>query len=197
MNALQHNNIGLFFGSFNPVHIGHMVIANFMLEFTDLDEVWFLISPQNPFKTRENLLADNHRYYMVNLAVEDNFRLKASNFEFHLPKPSYTINTLTYLKEKYPQKHFVILAGSDILPTLDKWKNYEKILEQYDLYIYPRPDTKPHPYLNHPRIKFVNAPLMDISSSFIRAAIKEGRNVSFLLSQKVYNYITEMHFYED
>jgi nicotinate-nucleotide adenylyltransferase len=196
MSTLQRDTVGLFFGSFNPIHIGHMVIANYMLEFTDLEEVWFVISPQNPFKIREGLLADNHRYYMVNLAVEDNYRLKASNFEFHLPQPSYTITTLTYLQEKYQKKNFILIAGSDILPTFHKWKNYEQILEQYKMYIYPRPYTESHPYANHPSIKFVKAPLMDISSSFIRIAIKEGKNVSFLLPPKVNSYIADMHFYQ-
>jgi nicotinate-nucleotide adenylyltransferase len=196
MNALTRKTTGLFFGSFNPIHIGHMIIAGYMLEFTVVDEIWFIISPQNPFKAEEDLLADNHRYYMVNMAVEGHDRMQASNFEFHLPKPSYTFNTLTQLREKYPQKNFVLLAGSDILPEFNKWKNYRQILEHYQMYIYPRPFTKSNPYGNHPNLILIDAPVMDISSSFIRASIREGKNVSFLLPPKIYDYIIDMHFYQ-
>jgi nicotinate-nucleotide adenylyltransferase len=196
METVSQNRIGLFFGSFNPVHIGHMVIANYALEFTDLDQVWFIISPHNPFKDKKSLLADHHRFYMTNLAVEDNYRLKASNIEFQLPQPSYTIHTLTYLNEKYPGKRFILLTGSDILPTFNKWKNYEMILDLYEMYVYPRPRTGPHPYKDHPKVRFIDAPMMDISSSFIRESIAKGKNVSFLLPEKVYRHIVEMHFYE-
>jgi nicotinate-nucleotide adenylyltransferase len=197
MVSQQQNRIGLFFGSFNPVHIGHMVIANYALEFTDLDQVWFIISPHNPFKDKRSLLADHHRFYMTNLAVEDNYRLRASNIEFQLPQPSYTIHTLTYLQEKYLDKKFILLTGSDILPSFNKWKNYEMILDLYELYVYPRPHTAPHPYSNHPKVKFIDAPMMEISSSFIRESIARGKNVSFLLPGKVYQHIVEMHFYQE
>lgn len=192
----MNTNLGLFFGSFNPIHLGHVIIARYALEFTDLDEVWFIISPHNPFKEKKTLLADHHRYYMANMAVEDFPRLRASNIEFSLPQPSYTINTLTYLHEKYPDKHLVLLTGSDVLPTFHKWKNYEQILDFYELYVYPRPYTEEHSYGSHPKVRFIEAPMMDISSSFIRESIARGKNISFLLPDKVYTHITEMHFYE-
>lgn len=196
MNNPAKNKTGLLFGSFNPIHLGHLVIANFMLEFTDIKEIWFIISPHNPFKEKQSLLADHHRYYMVNTAIEDNFRLKASNIEFQLPKPSYTVSTLAYLQDKYPGKNFVLIAGSDVLPTFHKWRNYETILEYYELYIYPRLHAEPHPYHDHPKFRFISAPVIGISSSFIRQAIKEGRNVSFLLPPGIFKYIREMHFYK-
>jgi nicotinate-nucleotide adenylyltransferase len=196
MTMYDKHNIGLFFGSFNPIHLGHMIIAHYALEFTDLEEIWFIISPHNPFKDKKTLLADHHRFYMVNLAVEDEYRMKASNIEFQLPKPSYTITTLTYLHEKHPGKRFVLLTGSDVLPTFHKWKNYEQILQFYELYVYPRPRTEPHSYLDHPKVKFIDAPLIGISSSFIRESVRKGKDVSFLLPEKVYRHIREMHFYE-
>ncbi len=192
----MNTNLGLFFGSFNPIHLGHVIVARYALEFTDLDEVWFIISPHNPFKEKKTLLADHHRYYMVNMAVEDFPRLRASNIEFSLPQPSYTINTLTYLHEKYPDKRLVLLTGSDVLPTFHKWKNYEQIFDFYELYVYPRPYTEEHPYGSHPKVRFIDAPMMEISSSFIRESIAKGKNISFLLPDKVYTHITEMHFYE-
>ena len=196
MTTYDKHHIGLFFGSFNPIHLGHMIIAHYALEFTDLEEIWFIISPHNPFKDKKTLLADHHRFYMTDLALEDHYRMKASNIEFHLPQPSYTIHTLTYLHEKYPDKRFVLLTGSDVLPTFHKWKNHEQILQFYELYVYPRPYTEPHPYQDHPRVRFIDAPMMDISSSFIRRAIREGKDVSFLVPEKVYRHIIEMHFYQ-
>ena len=190
--------IGLFFGSFNPIHTGHLVIANHMVEFTDVNQVWFVISPHNPFKEKGSLLADHHRLAMVTIAVENDARFKASNIEFHLPQPSYTIDTLTYLKEKYPEKAFVVIAGADQLPSFHKWKNWETLLEHYEVYVYPRPgfENIPEVFVNHPSIKIVNAPIMEISSSFIRQTIKEGKRVDYLLPEKVYRYVQEMHFYE-
>jgi len=187
---------GLFFGSFNPIHLGHMIIAGYMLEFTEMDEVWFVISPHNPLKQKKTLLDDHHRYYMVNLALEGQYHMKASNIEFGMTRPSYTIHTLTYLKEKYPVKDFILISGSDILPTFHKWKNQEMILQDYQLYVYPRPFTADHPYHDHPSVTFVDAPLIEISSSFIRKAIKDEKDVSFLLPPGIFEYITEMHFYE-
>jgi nicotinate-nucleotide adenylyltransferase len=187
---------GLFFGSFNPIHLGHMIIAGYMLEFTEMDEIWFIISPHNPLKQKKSLLDDHHRYYMVNLALEGHYNMKASNIEFGMTRPSYTIHTLTYLQEKYPHRDFILIAGSDILPTFHKWKNYGMILQDYQLYVYPRPFTADHPYKKHPSLTFVDAPLIEISSSFIREAIKEEKDVSFLLPPGIYEYITEMHFYE-
>lgn len=192
--------IGLFFGSFNPIHIGHLIIANYMVEYTDLNRVWFVVSPHNPLKEKKTLLADNYRLQLVNEAIVDNNKLKASNIEFKLPQPSYTINTLIHLSEKYPKYKFALIMGSDNLVTFHKWKNYEQILKHYELYIYPRPDSETKtlsPDLqNHPNIKKVDAPLMEISSSFIRKAIKEKKDVRYMLPEAVFNYIREMHFYE-
>ena len=189
--------IGLYFGSFNPIHIGHLAIANYITEFTDINKVWFVISPQNPFKNKISLLNDNHRYQLVNLAIESFNKFKASNIEFKLPKPSYTIDTLTYLKEKYPNKKFVLIIGSDNVPTFDKWKNYHEIIRQYEIYVYPRPDTDLKLVEDkYPSFKIIDAPLIEISSSFIRNAIKEKKEVKYFLPEKVYEYIKEMHFYE-
>ena len=187
--------IGLFFGSFNPVHIGHLIIANHMVEYTDLKEIWFVISPHNPLKEKKTLLADHHRLAILRLAVEDNNKFIVSDIEFKMSQPSYTINTLTYLGEKYPDKKFVLIMGSDNLDSLDKWKNYKLILENFELYIYPRPGSQSR-FLEHPHVKLIQAPLMEIASANIRKAIREKKNVSYLLPDKVYKYIQEMHFYE-
>jgi nicotinate-nucleotide adenylyltransferase len=187
---------GLFFGSFNPIHNGHLIIAGYMVEYAGLKDVWFIVSPHNPLKEKLTLLEDNHRLAMANIAVEDDPRFRASNIEFHLPKPSYTIDTLTYLHEKYPEKEFILIAGSDSLPTLHKWKNYEELLKQYEFYIYPRPSAGKNPFENHPHIHFQPAPLIEISSSFIRKGISEGKNMLHFLPEKVWKYIEEMHFYK-
>ncbi|MEI6575787.1 MAG: nicotinate (nicotinamide) nucleotide adenylyltransferase [Bacteroidota bacterium] len=188
--------IGLFFGSFNPIHIGHLILANYFVEFTDLKEAWFVISPQNPFKTKESLLADHHRYYMANLAVEDNARLRVSDIEFKMPQPSYTIDTLTYLQEKYPAHEFVLLMGADQMSGFSRWKNYEQILEYFQIYLYPRPGATLGEFKDHPRITMVEGPLLEISSSFIRNAIKDKKDVRYWLPEPVYRYIQEMHFYQ-
>jgi nicotinate-nucleotide adenylyltransferase len=190
------NKTGLFFGSFNPIHQGHLMIANYMVEFTDISQVWFIISPYNPLKEKTSLLADHHRLVMANIAVEDDPRFRASNIEFHLPQPSYTFDTLTYLAEKYPEKEFVLICGSDNLPSFSQWKNYQELLERYHLYIYPRQETEASPFDNHPHIHFTQAPLIEISSSFIRQGINEGKNLRQFLPEKVWKYLTEMHFYE-
>jgi len=187
---------GLFFGSFNPIHVGHLIIANHMVEYTDLEELWFVISPHNPLKKKSSLLADHHRYAMVNLAVEDNPNLWASNIEFSLSQPSYTVHTLAFLEEKYPKKEFVLIMGGDNLRNLHKWKNYEHILNNYSIIVYPRPGEKLPKLVNHKNIRLAHAPLMQISSSFIRKSIKEGKSVEYLLSDRVYKYLTEMHFYQ-
>lgn len=188
--------IGLFFGSFNPIHIGHMAIANYMVEFTDLNQIWFVVSPHNPTKEKKSLLSDTQRLRLVREAIAFDTRFKASNIEFELPQPSYTINTLAYLKEKSPRKQFALIIGSDNLQTFHKWKNYEEILKQYELYIYPRPESKGGELVNHPKVKLVNAPIMEISSTFIRESIRNKKNIRHFLPEAVYNYITEMHFYE-
>jgi nicotinate-nucleotide adenylyltransferase len=197
---------GLFFGSFNPIHLGHLMIASYMIEFTDIHNVWFIISPHNPLKEKSTLLPDVNRLYMVNVAVEDEPRFKASNIEFHLPQPSYTIDTLTYLSEQYPTHDFILLAGSDILSSFHKWKNYEQLLSQYRFYIYPRCGESHHrcddeatrlgnEATSHPSIRFIPAPMIEISASFIRNSIREGKDMQYFLPAKVWRYIDDMGFY--
>jgi nicotinate-nucleotide adenylyltransferase len=193
---MSKKNIGLFFGTFNPVHIGHMVIASYMAEFADLDEVWMVVSPHNPFKEKASLLDDYQRLHMVNLAIDNHPKLRASDIEFKLSQPSYTINTLTHLYEKFPGYHFSLIMGSDNLDNFKKWKNYERILEISRLIVYPRPGYDGGDLKNHPSVKWVEAPLMQISSTFIRHALKQKKNLHFIIPDKVLQYIQEMHFYE-
>ncbi|TKG88503.1 nicotinate-nucleotide adenylyltransferase [Puteibacter caeruleilacunae] len=188
--------IGLYFGSFNPIHIGHLAIANYMVEFTDLDSLWFVVSPQNPFKTKKSLLPEYQRLELVNQAIGDDFRFKASNIEFRLPKPSYTIDTLTYLKEAYPNHQFVLIMGSDNLKSFDKWKNYQQLIEQYPILVYPRPGFDESTMPTDADMTIVNAPFIEVSSSFIRDSIAGGKDVSFFMHPNTANYISEMHFYE-
>jgi nicotinate-nucleotide adenylyltransferase len=188
--------VGLFFGSFNPIHVGHMVLANYMLEFTDLEQIWFVVSPHNPLKQKSSLLDQNHRLQLVNIAIENQSKFKASNIEFKLPQPSYTINTLTYLTEKYPNTKFALIMGSDNLENFHKWKNYEEILKRFELYVYHRPENDGGALKNHANVKLINAPLMEISSTLIRQAIREKKDVQFFVPEKVWEYIQEMHFYE-
>ena len=187
---------GLFFGSFNPIHIGHLALANYMISFTDLDEVWFVISPHNPLKDKQSLLAQNHRLYMIKLAVENHPKFKASDIEFKLSQPSYTINTLTHLKEKYPKKNFSLIMGMDNLQNFHKWKNYEQILDKHSIYVYPRQHSHAGSFINHPNIKITEAPVMEISSSFIRKAILDKKDVSCFMPEKVAAYVSEMNFYK-
>ncbi len=187
---------GLFFGSFNPIHTGHMIVASYMREFTDLDQVWFLLSPQNPLKDKKNLLADHHRLMLVKTAIEDDSGFMVSDIEFKMPKPSYTIDTLTWLSEKYPDKELVLITGTDIFSNFHKWKNYQVLLEYYSMYVYNRPGYDVGEYSNHPSVKLFNAPLMEISSSFIREAIRYKKDVRYMMPAKVWQYIREMHFYE-
>ncbi len=188
--------IGLFFGSFNPIHIGHLAIANYIVEFTDLDKVWFVVSPHNPLKKKDTLLADHHRLEMVRIAVEDDNRFKASDIEFKLSQPSYTMDTLAYLHEKYPGIKFVVIMGSDGLSSFEKWKNYKELIKNYQRYVYPRPGTHPDLLRNIENGKVVNAPLMDISSTFVRESIAQKKDVRYFLPEKVWQYISDMHFYE-
>ncbi|MFV0237170.1 MAG: nicotinate (nicotinamide) nucleotide adenylyltransferase [Flavobacteriales bacterium] len=188
--------IGLFFGSFNPVHIGLMIIANHMVEFTKLDEVWFVVSPHSPHKKKKSLLDDYHRLEMVQIAIGDHYKLRASDIEFFLPQPSYTIDTLAYIKEKYPEHDFSLIMGMDNLETLHKWKNYEVILEGYELYVYPRIGSKSNKLITHSNIHIVeNVPIMQISATFIRKAIKEGKNIAPLLSPGVWDFLEKNNFY--
>lgn len=187
--------IGLYFGSFNPIHIGHLAIANYMIEYSDMDKLWFVVSPQNPFKSKQSLLADYHRLRLVNTAIEYDLRFKASNIEFKMPKPSYTIDTLTYLKEEYPEHDFAIIMGEDNLKGFHKWKNYQEILNNHQIYVYPR-DYKTIQKNPYPQVSIIEAPLIEISSSFIRKAIQEKKDVRHFMHHKVAEYVKEMHFYE-
>jgi nicotinate-nucleotide adenylyltransferase len=192
----QHMQIGLFFGSFNPIHIGHLVLANYFLEFTDLDNIWFVVSPQNPFKEKSTLLNEYQRLQLVNLAIDGHPKMKASNIEFKLSKPSYTINTLVHLSEQYPQHQFTLLMGEDNLEHFHKWKNYEQILADYSIYIYPRHNYSSNLYNQLPNVKRAAAPIMEVSSTFIRDAIKHKKEMRFFMPPAVYQYIMEMHFYK-
>lgn len=197
MATLTNKKTGLFFGSFNPIHVGHLIIANHMVQHTDLEEVWFVISPHSPFKKKASLLADHHRYALVNYAVEDNPKLWASNIEFGLSQPSFTSHTLAFLEEKYPMKEFALIMGEDNIVNFDKWKNFESIINNFSIYVYPRPGIKPSKLLQHTSVNIVKeVPLMEISSSFIRNSIKNGKDVRYLLPHRVYEYVNEMHFYE-
>lgn len=187
--------IGLFFGSFNPVHIGHMAIANYMLEFTGLERIWFVISPHNPFKKKETLLPDVQRLRLVREAIGDFLKFRASDIEFKLPQPSYTIDTLAYLKEKFPKNEFSLIMGSDNLRTFPKWKNYTEILKAHDIYVYPRLGSDSGELRSHPRVKLTDAPLMEISATKIREAIRNKKDVRFFLPEAVWDYIKEMRFY--
>ncbi len=186
----------LFFGSFNPIHVGHLIIANTMLQQGGVDEVWLVVSPQNPLKERATLLADHHRLQMVQRAVDDNYRLRVCDIEMHLPIPSYTVVTLAALQDKYPDRKFCLVMGSDNLATFDRWRNYQYILDNYHLLVYPRPGSEHCKFASHPNVTLVDVPMIDISSSYIRQQIAAGRNVRYLLTEPVYNYLTEMHFYE-
>jgi nicotinate-nucleotide adenylyltransferase len=187
---------GLYFGSFNPVHIGHMAIANYMVEFTDIEELWFVVSPQNPLKDKKSLLEDYHRLELTRLAVGDDERFYVSDIEFGMPKPSYTIDTLTYLREKQPNRALYIIMGSDGLKSFHKWKNADILAEQYPRLVYPRPGFSKEEILIHKNATLVDAPLMEISSSFIRKAIRNEKDIRYFLPEKTYKYIVDMHFYE-
>ena len=196
--------IGLYFGTFNPIHVGHLIISNYIVGYTNLDEIWFVVSPLNPLKKKESLLEDYHRLNLVKIAIEQNPKLKACDEEFNLPIPSYTINTLTYLKEKYLDYEFNLIMGEDNLRSFKKWKNHEQILKSHYLYVYPRVLTAQEEIdndserntFNHPKIIKCDAPIMKISSSFIRKAIYENKDVRYLLTPEVFKYVDEMNFYK-
>ena len=188
--------VGLFFGSFNPIHIGHLAIANYMMAFTEMNELWFVVSPHNPFKKRQTMLSESDRLHLVNLAIEDHPSYRACDIEFRMPKPSYTVDTLARLTDRHPKWNFTLIMGSDNLEQFHKWKNSEAIIANYHRYIYPRPETPPQFMKDIPNATVVDAPLMDISSSFIRSAIAAGKDMPFYMNSKVYQYIKEMHFYE-
>lgn len=188
-------NTGLYFGSFNPIHNGHMIIAQAVLELSSLDEVWFIVSPQNPFKRNKNLLHEFDRYDMVRLAIEDNDRFKASDIEFSMPKPSYTIDTLAYLKEKYSDRSFKLIIGEDNLAMFPKWKNSEKIIEEFGLIVYPRPGSEKSKISAHSNITYIAAPLLDISATYIRKCIRENRSINYLVPEKAAQFIKDRKLY--
>ena len=190
--------IGLYFGTFNPIHVGHLAIANHMVEFSDLDQVWMVVTPHNPHKKKSTLLDNNHRKMMVDIALEEYPKIKSSAIEFDLPQPNYTINTLAVLEEKYPKQKFCLLMGEDNLKSFHKWKNFEVILSRYELFVYPRlTQNKASALLeNHPNVTRVAAPIMEISSTSIRNAIKSKKNIRPLLPQNVWQYLDEMNFYK-
>lgn len=197
--------IGLFFGSFNPIHTGHMIIANIMVETTDLEKVWFVVTPHNPHKQSKSLLHDFDRYDMVRAAVYENYKLEVSDVEFHLPKPNYTIHTLVHLSEKHPDKQFKVIIGEDNLSNFTQWKNYERILEDYGLYVYPRltgvvgqarVNVTITELSRHPNVTMVEAPMMDISATFIRNCIRKGQSVRYLVPDAVEAIIRAKKFYQ-
>lgn len=188
--------VGLYFGSFNPIHIGHLIIANSVKEGGKLDEVWFVVSPLNPFKSSQNLLHEFDRIDMVREAIKDNYDLRASDIEFSMPKPSYTIDTLTYLSEKHPGNQFHLIMGQDNLAGLSKWKNHEQILERYEVVVYPRPSSKVAPLIDHPSVRLIEAPLLDISATYIRNAIKKEHSIRYLVTEGVREIIDARNYYK-
>ncbi len=195
--------IGLYFGTFNPIHIGHLIIANYVAEFSDVKQVWMVVTPHNPLKKKDTLLNDSIRLELVHLATEDYPKIKPSDIEFKLPQPNYTVNTLAYLQEKYPKNEFSLIMGEDNLKSFHKWKNYEVILQNHDIYVYPRIDLKNQTneisnylaFKNHPKIHFISAPIVEISATFIRESIKNKKNVQPLLPNKVWEYIDHNNLY--
>lgn len=188
-------NVALYFGSFNPIHIGHLLIAQSVIDLNEIDELWFIVSPQSPFKKKKNLLAERLRYNLVQTAIENNDNLKVSDIEFTLPKPSYTIDTLAYLEEKYSDKKFHLLMGSDNLEHLHKWKNADTLIERYPVIIYPRSDEYSIPS-NNILLTILKAPLLDISSTTIRARIKQKLNINFYVPEKVQRQIIDYNYYK-
>ena len=189
--------IGLYFGTFNPIHIGHLIIANHMAEHADLDQVWMVVTPHNPLKKKSTLLDDSHRLQMVHLATENFSKIKPSDIEFKLAQPNYTVNTLVHLQEKYPDHEFSLIMGEDNLKSFQKWKNYEVILAHHNIYVYPRISSEAEnlDLKNHPKIHLIDAPVVEISSTFIRDNLKNGKNVQPLLSHKVWEYMDHNNFY--
>jgi nicotinate-nucleotide adenylyltransferase len=199
LSKKKTKKIGLYFGTFNPIHIGHLCIANHLAEHSDINEIWMVITPHNPFKKKSSLLANNHRLDMVYEATKAYGKIAPSTVEFKLTQPNFTINTLVHLEEKYPDYSFALIMGEDNLKSFHKWRNYETILERHHLYVYPRisSGTISHQFKNHPKIHSIAAPIMEISSTFIRNSIKQGKNIRPLLPEAVFNYIDEMNFYKN
>lgn len=189
-------NIGLFFGSFNPIHTGHMIIANVVRETTDMDQVWFIVSPQNPFKKSNNLLHEFDRLDMVREAIHDDYHFRASDIEFNMPRPSYTIDTLVYLKEKHPEHSFKLIIGEDNLAAFPKWKNHEVILKDFGLLVYPRPHAEPSELSTSEFVTKVDAPEVDISATLIRKLITEGRSIKYLVPEGVRELIESRGYFK-
>ncbi len=191
--------IGLYFGTFNPIHVGHLIIANHMAEHTDLEQIWMVVTPHNPLKQKSTLLDDYHRLHLVRLATEDYPKIKPSDIEFKLPQPNYTVHTLAHLMEKYPQHEFSLIMGEDNLKSFHKWKNYEYILEHHDIYIYPRvsEEAEKEGLRGHHRIHPVAAPIVEISSTFVREQIKAKKNIRPLLPNLVWEYVDHNNFYKN
>lgn len=190
--------VGLFFGTFNPIHVGHLIIANHLAENSDLDQIWMVVTPLSPFKIKQSMLDNYQRLEMVHLATKDYTTIRPSDIEFNLPQPNYTVNTLAYLKEKFPEHQFALIMGEDNLKNFHKWKNYEVILEEHQIYCYPRisngkVETQ---FDNHPNIHHVSAPIIELSSTLIRSQIKSGNNVRPMLPENVWKYLDEMNFYK-
>jgi nicotinate-nucleotide adenylyltransferase len=190
--------IGLYFGTFNPIHVGHLIIANHMAEYTDLDQIWMVVTPHNPLKKKQTLLDDYHRLHMVRIATESFVKIEASDIEFKLPQPNYTVHTLAHLGEKYPQHQFSLIMGEDNLNALHKWKNYEIILKNHDIYVYPRlkSGTIENEFIDHAKIQKIEAPIIELSSTFIRESIKNEKNVIPMLPTEVWHYIEHNLFYK-
>jgi nicotinate-nucleotide adenylyltransferase len=190
--------VGLYFGTFNPIHIGHLIIANHFAEYSGLDQIWMVVTPHNPLKKKDTLLDDYQRLQLVFLATEDYPKIKPSDIEFKLPQPNYTVNTLVHLQEKYPQNTFSLIMGEDNLKSLNKWKNYEIILQNYEVYVYPRVSEEKDnlEFKNNPKIHFIDAPIVEISSTFIRENIKNKKNIRPLLPEKVWEYIDHNNLYK-
>lgn len=190
--------IGLYFGTFNPIHIGHLIIANHMAEYSGLNQVWMVVTPHNPLKKKSTLLEDHHRLHMVRLATDFFEKIESSDVEFKLPQPNYTVHTLAYLKEKFPKNEFSLIMGEDNLSSLHKWKNYETILEHHKIYVYPRliSSETESTFHNHPNVFRIDAPILELSSTFIRESIKNGKNVIPMLPHKVWEYIDHNLFYK-
>jgi nicotinate-nucleotide adenylyltransferase len=190
--------IGLYFGTFNPIHIGHLIIANHLAEYSGLDQIWMVVTPHNPFKNKQTLLDDYQRLQLVFLATEDYPKIKPSDIEFKLPQPNYTVNTLAHLQEKFPQHIFSLIMGEDNLKSLHKWKNHEIILQNHEIYVYPRISQEEDnlTFKNNPKIHIIDAPVVEISSTFIRENIKKKKNVQPLLPSKVWEYIDHNNLYK-
>lgn len=189
-------NIGLYFGSFNPIHTGHLIIASHVLEHTGLDKIWFVVSPHNPLKESHTLLNEYDRLHLAELAIKDNNKFRASNVEFHLPKPSYTIDTLTYLSEKFPLEKFTVIMGSDSYQNLSRWKNYTKILEYYKIVVYERPGFTVDTTNIHPHVTLLKAPYLEISSTYIRSQIRENKSIRYLVPDAVMECIADNRYYQ-